>query len=758
MPHPFEIARRDLLKGTGLLLVSLAAPRFADAAETSGNAFPKSIPGNEVDSFIAIGADGRVTAFSGRVEIGTGVKTAMGQIVADELDLAFDRVTMILGDTARTPNQGRTSASATIQKEALPLRRAAAEARQFLLRQAAERLGVAAEDLSVEDGEIFARRDPGKRVGYGDLIAGKRFALRLPGTAPVKRPADYKVVGQRIPRVDIPAKVFAEPVYVHDVRRAGMLHGRVVRPPHTGVETPLGTLLVSVDESSVAHVKGLVKVVVIGDFVGVVAEREEQAIRAAHELKVTWKPWSGLPDFSELEKAVRAHPSKPRTIRRDGDIDSAMAGLAKPIKATYLWPYHMHGSIGPSCAVAEISDGQLTLWSATRDPWAMRRDAAKLLEMPEEAVQVVWLEGSGSYGRNCTDDATLDAALLARAVGRPVRVQLMRDQEQGWEPKGAAQLIDISGGVDETGRIVAYDVTTKFMGGAEAEALAPYLTRAKPVKPSPRTTGDRNAAPPYYGLDNIRVTALDLSPPIRTSLLRGVASLPNSFAHECFMDELAAAAAVDPVEFRLRHLTDPRAIDVLKAAADRAGWQPRPGRKQQAGKVVTGRGASYARYTHGEYPGYGAAYTAWVAEVAADLDSGQVRVTRVVVAQDCGLIINPRGVEQQIRGNVTQAVSRILREEVRFNQSAVTSLDWAAYPIATFLDIPEIDIVLIDRPAEPALGVGESAIVPSAGAIANAIYDATGARLRRVPFTAERVKAGLAASKEALSRPARAGG
>jgi nicotinate dehydrogenase subunit B len=742
MDRSFTLARRDVLKGAGLLLVSLGAPNFAVAAETVAGGWPKTIPMDAVDTFIAIGADGRVTAFSGRVEIGTGVQTAMGQIVADELDVAFDRVTMVMGDTDRTPAQGRTSASVTIQKEAIPLRSAAAEAYHFLLSRAAERLGVPVADLKVENGIVISKRDSAKRVSYGELIGDKRFDLRLPGTAKVKRPADYKVVGKRIARVDIPAKVTAGLVFVHDVRRPGMVHARVVRPPYTGIETPLGTSLVSVDESSVSHIPGLVKVVTIGDFVAVVTEREENAIRAARALKVTWKPWAGLPDFVQLEKAIREHPSKSRTYRKEGDVDAAIAGLSKPIKATYLWPYHLHGSIGPSCAVAEIADGRLTIWSATRDPGALRRDAAELLKMPEESVRIVWLEGSGSYGRNCTDDATLDAALLTREIGRPVRVQVMRDEEHGWEPKGAAQLIDIHGGVDANGKIVAYDVTTKFMGGTEAESMTPYMTRQKPPSPKARTTGDRNAAPPY-GIENLRVTVLDLVPPVRTSLLRGVASLPNSFAHEAFMDEMALVAGVDPVEFRLRNLADPRAIALVKATTEKAGWQPRATRKTQSGNIVTGRGVAYAQYAHSENGAVVGAYTAWVAEVEADLATGRIRITRVVVGQDCGLMINPLGCEQQIRGNVIQAVSRIMREEVTFNQSAVTTRDWANYPIATFLDIPEIDIVLIDRPEEPPIGVGESAIVPSAGAIANAIFDATGLRLRQVPFTPDRVKAAL---------------
>ena len=744
MPNSKMLARRDVLKGAGVLLVSFTLPASAFAQESKGK-WPTFLPNDAMDSYLAIGADGRVTAFTGRVEIGTGVQTALGQIIAEELDIAFDQVTLVMGDTDKALRQGRTSASDTIQSWANFQRRAAAGARQFLVGQAAEKLGVPAADLKVENGVVMARADPAKKLSYGELIGAKRFNLPLPKEVPLRKPADYKIVGKSIPRVDIPGKVFAEPVFVHDIRRPGMVHARIIRPPYPGIDNEMASSLISVDDSSVKQIPGLIKVVVIRDFVAVVAEREENAIRAAKALKVVWKPWAGVPDHTNLESVIRDHPGKPRTVRNDGDVGSAKDKLHKKIEATYLWPYHLHGSIGPSCAVAEITDGHMTIWSATRDPGVTRGDAASLVGMPVEAVRVLWLEGSGSYGRNCTDDATLEAALLTKEIGRPVRVQVMRDEEHAWEPKGAAHLIEIQGGIDAVGKIVSYDVTTKFMGGQEGTAMAPFLTGQKEIRYALRRNGDRNASPLYSGLENVRVTCVDVIPAIRTSLLRGVASLSNSFANECFMDELASAAAVDPAEFRLRHLTDPRAVALMKAMLDKAGWEYRSGRKTQEGKILKGRGVSYARYTHGEYPGYGAAYTAWVAEVEVDSGTGKVRVTRVVVGQDAGLMINPAGCEHQIRGNVIQAVSRVLQEEVTFDKSGVTSSDWTNYPIATFKDIPQIDIVMIDRPEEKPLGVGESAIVPSAGAIANAIYDATGVRLRRVPFTPERMKVALSA-------------
>jgi nicotinate dehydrogenase subunit B len=739
-----EIARRDLLKGAGVLLVAFSLPASASAAEAVGP-WPKTIPEDRIDSWLAVGADGGVTCFTGRVDLGTGIRTALAQIVADELDVDFDRVTMVMGDTAKTPDQGTTSASYTIQKEAIPIRHAAADARQTLLKLASDRLGVPLSDLRPASGIITSGR-AGKSISYGELIGDKRFETRVSNRARTKKPSEYKLVGKPVPRVDIPAKATGRFAFVHDVRRSGMLHGRVIRPPATGSETAIGAMLVSVDAASVNHVPGIVKVVRLGDFLGVVAEREENAIRAMRELKAEWKPWSGMPDFTKLEPVLREVPSKPRVVREEGDVRAALANAAIELSATYIWPYQSHASIGPSCAVAEFADNKLTIWSATQSCHAIRREAAQLLALPEEAVRVIHREGAGCYGLNCADDVALDAALLSKAVGRPVRVQLMREQEQGWEPKGAAQLMDVGASLDGNGNITGYQFATKYLTG-RGETLAHYLTGAKPAKPSVLPQGDRNAMPPYFGIENLRVSVLDVVPPVRAARMRGVASLPNSFAHECFIDELASAVGVDPLKFRLDRLNDPRAVAVLAAAAKKADWQPRAKRNPPpaSGTIANGRGVAYARYTHGDFPGYGAAYAAWVADVAVDLASGQVRVTRVVVAQDAGLMINPKGVELQVCGNVIQSVSRALMEEIKFDKSGVTSLDFQTYPIATFLDVPDIDVVLLDRSDDPPLGVGESTCVPSAAAIANAIFDAAGIRIRQVPFTPQRIKAALAA-------------
>jgi len=737
-----KIARRDLLKGGGFLLIGFALP--APAAAQAAGPWPKAIAADRMDSWLAVKADGGVTCFTGRVDLGTGIRTALAQIVADELDVDLERITMVMGDTARTPDQGTTSASYTIQREAIPIRHAAADARQMLLKLASDRLGVPGSDLRVASGIITTGR-AGRSISYGELIGDKRFEQRVTNRARTKKPSEYMVVGKSAPRRDIPAKATGTFTFVHDVRRPGMLHARVIRPPAVGSETAIGGTLVAVDAASVKHIPGIVKVVRIEDFLAVVAEREENAVRAARELKAEWKPWSGMPEFAKLEGVLREHPGKPRILREEGDVRAALSNSAIELSATYVWPYQLHASIGPACAVAEYAENRLTIWSASQSPHAIRREAAQLLNMPEEAVRVIHVDGPGCYGLNCADDVSLDAALLTKAVGRPVRVQLSREQEQGWEPKGAAQLMDVRGSLDAKGTITGYQFSTKYFTG-RAEALAHYLTGAKPAKPAVLPQGDRNAVPPYFGIQNLQVSVQDVVPPVRAARMRGVASLPNTFAHECFIDELAAAAGVDPLKFRMDRLNDPRAVEVLAAAAKKAKWEPRAPRRPDlaSAAVAKGRGLAYARYTHGDFPGYGAAYAAWVADVEVDLASAEVRVTRVVVAQDAGLMVNPRGVELQVHGNVIQSVSRALFEEARFDPSGVTCLDFQSYPIARFSDVPEIQVVLIGKPDDPPLGVGESASIPSAAAIANAIYDATGVRIRQVPFTPQRIKMALA--------------
>jgi nicotinate dehydrogenase subunit B len=695
------------------------------------------------ETFIKITADGAVTAYNGHVDLGTGIRTALGQIVAEELDVSLARVVVVLGDTSEVPNQGATIASETIQISAAPLRKAAAQARQFLITRAAERLELAIEALAIEDGLIRGRDN--RSVSFGELIADQIIRLELANDVSVKPVGDYTIVGQSVPRVDVPAKATGELVYVHDVRLPGMLHGRVVRPPYAGVDAGsfVGTSLIAVDESSVRDVPGLVAVVRIGDFVGLVAEREENAIKAANQLKASWKPTPQLPDLKDIATALRANPSTPRTLLDKGDVDAAVAGAAKSMPRTYTWPYQMHGSIGPSCAVADYQDSQIRVWSGTQNPHILRADLALLMERSEAEIDVIRLEAAGCYGRNCADDVTADALLLSRAVGRPVRVQLTREQEHAWEPKGAAQLMEVKGGLNVDGSVAGYEFATRYPSNG-APTLALLLTgRMSPV-PLVSEMGDRTAIPPY-DYEHTRVVVNDMAPIVRASWLRGVSALPNTFAHESYIDELATEAGVDPIEYRLRYLRDQRAIDLVKAVAERAGWERRPVWQEKSGEgdVVQGRGFAYALYVHGPFPGQPAAWSAWVADVAVNKVTGDVSVTRVVAGQDSGLMINPDGVRHQIHGNVVQSTSRALMEEVTFDRQSVTSREWGAYPIIAFPQLPEIDVLMLPRQDQPPLGVGESASVPSAAAIANAIFDATGVRFREPPFTPERILKGL---------------
>ena len=719
--------------------------RAADILSRDGTLVVQRQGAAGAELFVVVDAEG-VTAFNGHVDLGTGIATALAQVVAEELDVDLRRVRMVLGTIGLGPDQGATIASTTLQVTAIPLRAAAAQARAALLALAADELGIPADSLTVHDGVIGGPAAENRFTSYAALLQGRRVHLALDMAAQVKDPGSYRVVGQPVPRVDIPAKATGGLVYVQDMRVPGMLHGRVVRPPYAGLDhgEGVGASLIAVDRSSVMAVPGIVEVVVIGDFVGVVAEREENAALAAERLAVSWRPGPRLPDLTDLDAAIRRHPSTPRTLLARGDVDAAIAAAATPMRRTYVWPFQMHGSIGPSCSLADWRPDGLTVWSGTQNPHLLRDDLALLMGMPAALVTIHRMETAGCYGRNCADDVGADAALLSRAVGRPVRVQLTRAQEHAWEPKGAAQLMDVNGGLDADGQPVGYDFSTYYPSN-RAPTLALILTGTIPPTPAIGELGDRTAIPPY-AYDPIRVVCHDMAPIVRAAWMRGVAALPNTFAHESYIDELAIAAGVDPVEYRLRYLHDPRAVDLLKATVAQAGWEPRTAARKRLGDdgLLHGQGVAYAVYVHSKFPGFGAAWSAWVADVTVDPRTGEVSVARVVAGQDAGLMINPDGVRHQLQGNVIQSVSRVLKEEVQFDRTSVTSREWGAYPILTFPQLPAMQSVLLDRPDQPPMGAGESASVPSAAAIANAIFDATGVRFREVPFTPERIKAGLA--------------
>lgn len=747
------MTREDYFAADGVLLVTREPTRAKPTPPGQPVAVTSELDGPEI--LIAVWADGHVTALHGKIDMGTGVRTALAQIAADELDIQMDALDMVLGHTAAAPNLGPTIASSTIQISGVPLRQAAAVAREHLKRLAAERLNVPVVQLGTRNGRIHvvaecdAQGRGGRSLGYGELVAGRHIELPLDPEVVLKNPADYRLVGKPMPRLDIPAKATGELTFVHDMRVPGMLHGRVIRPPYVGYDAGdfIGHCLRGVERESISHIPGVVAVVVRGDFVGVVAEREEAAERAMRELVVHWGAWEGrgpLDSPTHVADAIRANAATRRVAAETGDVDAAIAQADRPMARTYVWPYQLHGSIGPSCAVASFDAGRLTVWAGTQNPHTLRSDLAKLFEMPYTQVDVVRMEASGCYGRNCADDVGADAALLSQAVGRPVRVQLTREQESLWEPKGAAQLMEIKGGLDAQGKPVGYDFATSYPSNG-AETLALLLTGTVAATPTAYQMGDRTSVPPYdYG--NLRVTINDMPAIVRASWLRGVSALPSSFAHESYIDELATEAGVDPVEFRLRYLKDPRAIDLIKAVADRARWIRHTAPRQQPaeGEILKGQGFAYARYIHGKFPGTGAAWSAWVADVEVNRTTGEVHVSRVVTGHDAGLMINPDGVRHQVHGNVLQTTSRALKEQVRFDEEGrPASREWGDYPLLSFREVPVIEVVTMPRPTEPPQGAGESASVPGTAAIANAIFDATGVRFREPPFTPEVVRAAL---------------
>jgi nicotinate dehydrogenase subunit B len=729
-------SRRDLLKGGGALVVGF--PLIPGRTLAQRAAATKPVAPTEVDSFLAIDARGEVTLYSGKVDIGTGLATAFRQVVAEELDVAFPKIGLVQGDTALTPDQGKTWGSLSIQVAGIQIRNAAATARAALLDEAAKRLDVKRENLKVADGVISSGA---KRITYAQVIGGKNFSLKLDSAKPAT-PKDFKdhtVVGKSVPRVDIPDKMTGRFTYMQDFRLSGMLHGRVVRPP------AIGAALETVDESSINDVAGVVKVVREGNFLGVVAESEWAAIKAAQRLKCTWSKWEGLPEQARLYEHVRATKvEKDEVTSNVGDTASAMAvdGVRK-IAATYDFAIQTHGSIGPSCAVAMFKDGQLTSWSASQSTHDLRKQLAEMFTLPLEQVRCIYLEGSGCYGRNGHEDAASDAALLAKAVGKPVRVQWSRADEHGWDPKGPPTLVDLHASMDTNGTVTGWEsefLIPQQTAGSFMVPLTAATLAGLPAKPDIAPGNIFNNASIPYKFANIKTVCRRLeATPFRPSWIRSPGRMQNTYANECFMDELAAAANADPIEFRMKYLdpSDKRGLEVLTRLKTLAKWETRPSPQPPGGSVAKGRGMSYVKYELVR------TYVAAVADVEIDSSSGLIHVTRIAMTHDCGQIINPDGVRNQIEGNILQAISRTLIEELKFDRSMVTSLDWASYPILTFLDIPEIEVDLINHPEAPPWGAGEpaTAVIPSA--ISNAVFDATGVRLRSIPYTPDKVKAAL---------------
>ena len=756
------VSRRDFLKTSGsmgAMIVGFSMLPAGTEAQVFGGPAAGSPPPGQLDSWIAIAADGSVTAYSGKEELGQGISTAQAQLVAEELSVPFHRVTLIYCDTALTPDQAHTSGSQSHPTNFNHgnLAQAGASAREALLRLASERMGAPVEQLTARDGVVSDKRDPSKKIGYGELVGGRKFNLTLNAQAKRKDPREWTVLGKPIQRPDLPAVVTGKFEFVHNVRVPGMLHGRVVRPP------AVGATVMSVDESSVEGMPGVVKVVVKKNFIGVVAQKPWQAIQAANKLNVAWTPGTGLPKQADFPDHLRNQPTRDTLLVDSKDVDQKLGQAATLVKATYFHPYQMHGSLGSSCAVADVQGDKATIWSATQAVWYQRSSAAMVLGLKPENIHVIFRRGSGCYGINGADTVTYDAALLSQAVGKPVRVQLMRKDEMAWENYGNAFLMDERAALDAQGNIVAWDheawspglgnrpglsapgnVITGFLAGFQPDPF-------NPRSPAPPPTGfnnNSNGVPSYLsgatkGTGNIkseRVLVHNVVSPFWTGPLRSPARLQNTFAHECFMDELAAKAGADPVAYRLRHLTDTRLRDMVAEAAKAAKWDARPSPKPRRTGIAAGRGIACVAYERDN------GYAAMVVEAEVDQDTGRVAVKRIVVSNDCGPISNPDGLRNQLEGGALQGMSRALGEEVTWDDQKVTSFDWRTYhSLPLGFAIPKIETVLVNRPEEEATGAGETSITIIAAAIGNAIFDATGARIRQSPFTPERVKAALAA-------------
>ena len=733
-------SRRGFLKTGGALVVAFSVGRPALPADAPAKP-PKTVAPNEVDGFLSIDAKGRVTVFSGKVDLGTGVEIAMAQIAAEELSVSLDRVTVIQGDTALTPDQGITFGSQSIQIGGMQIRQAAATAREALLWRVATDQGLAKETLTVRDG-VIVPKSGGKGWSYAELVGGHDFQLKLDANAPLKDPKDYTIVGTSAARPDIPGKVTGQFTYMQDFKLNGMVHARVIRP------RAMKAQLLGWNDATARKTPGFLRVVQKGNFLAVLARSEWGAIKASRAVETTWSDWEGLPDKAKLWEYVRGVKIiKDQDLQRVGTSAEAMkAPQAKIISASYDFAIHTHGSIGPSCAVAQFKDGKLTVWSASQATHALRKQLANMMSMRPEDVRCVYVEGAGCYGRNGHEDAAADAALLSKETGLPVRVQWMREDEHGWDPKGPPTLYDFRAALDDKGGVQAWE-SEVFIPDLPKEILVTLLPAELAGLPRddahPGNVHQSLAIP--YTIPNIRATAHFLAEtPFRPSWIRSPGRMQNTFGNESFLDEVAATVGgADPMEFRLRHLNDPRGAEVLQRLAVLSGWTPRRAPVKPAGDVVKGRGLSYVKYELVR------TYVGVVADVEVDRKTGNVKVRKLYVAHDCGQIINPDGVRNQIEGQLVQTVSRTLLEDLQFDRSRVTSLDWASYPILKFPDVPEVVIDLIDRPTEKPWGVGEpaAAVVPSA--IANAIFDATGARLRSVPFSPAKVLAALAKTSPA---------
>jgi nicotinate dehydrogenase subunit B len=733
------IDRRRVLAGGGALIVSFSMTSVhAEDQPAAATVPPPKLPGSLkdaplLDAWIRIDAGGAITAFTGKAELGQGFKTAFQQIAAEEMDVPFVSLTVITADTGRTANEGYTSGSHSMQDSGTAIQHAAAQARALLVAEAARRLEVPEESLHTENGAVISF--DGRRLGYGELVAGNLLHVQAQPTSKLKDPATFKVMGQPVPRLDIPAKVTGGAAYVQDMRLPGMVHARMVRPPSYGAQ------LTACDMSATEKMPGVVKVVRDGNFLAVVAQKEFQAVKAMRVLSAAaqWQETASLPKQDDLLAVLTHLPSQDTTIFQHND--PAAVG-ARTIEATYTRPYQSHGSIGPSCAVAQSIDSVMTVWTHTQGVYPDRQGIAEMLRVPSQRLRLIHVEGSGCYGHNGADDAAADAALIASAMpGVPIRVQWMRDQEHGWEPYGPAMVTKLKASLDANGAIADWNFevwsNTHSMrpGGAGSMLAAQHMAQPfavpepKPL-PLPEGGGDRNAIP-IYTFPNAHVVHHFIpAMPVRISAMRALGAYHNVFSIESFMDELASVAGADPVEFRLKHLGDKRGRDVINKAAEGFGWQ-----KQQKAPRGRGYGFAFARYKNL------AAYCAIATEIEINSETGHPRLVRAVAAVDSGQAVNPDGLKNQVEGAIIQSMSWTLFESVTFDDTRITSIDWQTYPIARFNAVPDsIDVHIINRPGLPFLGSGETGQGPAAASIANAIANATGKRLRNLPLTRRRIK------------------
>src|SRR5256885_13099066 len=680
-----SLSRREFLKASGALIVSAAGPALIGEAlaQTAAGGKPPLLP-TELDSWVAILPDGRATAFFGKMDMGQSLDIAIAQIVAEELDVAVDKVAVVMGDTALTCNQGGASGSTGIQNGARPLRSAAAEARRLLVQSASQKLGLPVEQLRCDDGVVRAVSDPAKKTSYAELIGGRHFhhqvewnkqignAMDIKVQANPKSPSEYRVVGKSFARRDLPGKVYRTDKYVTDMSLPKMLHARVIRCSRAACT------VAGVDESSIKRVKGA-RVVREKDFVAVVADHEWDAVRASRMLKISWHEAKKdpFPSMAELYDHIRKAP----VVKRDdpaknGDVDGVVKTAARVVEAEYEWPFQSHASMGPGCSVADARPDGVTVWSGSQKPHFVQVGVARLLGVAPEKVHVIWLYGPGSYGRNDAGDAALDAALLSKLTGRPVRVQGMRNDGIAWDPKGPASVHRGRAALDASGKVIGYEFISKGFSRWDVatnesdprDSLA-GMAMGLPSKP----VAEFGVPAESYGFDNKRLgwetipALLDASSPLRTSHLRDPVGPQIHFGSEQFIDELAAAAGEDPVAFRLKYVSA-RDAAVIRAAAEKSGWQPRSlQRAAPSGDVLPGRGIAYAQRN--------GTIVAVVAEIEVERKSGRIWGKKFTVAHDCGLIVNPEGLRYTIEGNVVQGLSRTLFEEVRFDREKVTSID-----------------------------------------------------------------------------------